>query len=169
MNVLILPEVPKDYAEVYAVNAAAFETPAEANLVEVLRVEAHPYVSLVAKEDGEIVGHILFSPVVLSGHEDLKIMGLGPVAVMPEKQGRGIGSALITAGLESCKHLDYGAVVVLGHKGYYPRFGFTQSLRFGIGCEYDVPEEVFMVIELVPGYLQGAQGIIKYHAAFNDV
>jgi putative acetyltransferase len=169
MNVLILPEVPKDYAEVYAVNIAAFDTPAEAKLVEVLRVEAHPYVSLVANEVGEIVGHVLFTPVELSGHAHLKIMGLGPVAVMPEKQGRGIGSALIKAGLERCKEIDYGAVVVLGHKGYYPRFGFTPSVRFGIGCEYDVPEEVFMVIELVPGYLQGAQGIIHYHPAFKDV
>jgi putative acetyltransferase len=169
MSVMIRPEEPKDFTGVYTVNAAAFDTPAEANLVEVLRVEAHPYVSLVAEEDGEIVGHILFSPVVLSGHEDLKIMGLGPIAVAPGQQMKGIGSALVKVGLERCKDLSYSAVVVLGHKGYYPRFGFTPSVKFGIGCEYDVPPEVFMVIELVPGYLQEAQGIIRYHNAFNEI
>ncbi len=169
MNLVIRPEEPKDYAAVHIVNATAFETPAEANLVEVLRKEAHSYLSIVADEDGEIVGHIMFSPVTLAGHTDLKIMGLGPVAVVPEKQGKGIGSALVNARLERCKQLDYGAVVVLGHKGYYPRFGFTPSVGYSIGCEYDVPPEVFMLVELVPGYLQGAKGIIQYHAAFNDM
>jgi putative acetyltransferase len=169
MNVSIRLEAPDDYVGVYAVNAAAFETPAEANLVEVLRHEANPFVSLVAEVSGEIVGHIMFSPVVLSGHDDLKIMGLGPMAVMPQKQGQGIGSALIKMGLEKCKDLGYGAAVVLGHKGYYPRFGFIPSNRYGIGCEYEVPAEVFMVIELVPGYLQRANGIIRYHSAFDNV
>jgi putative acetyltransferase len=167
--VIIRPEVRGDYPVVYAVNASAFETPAEANLVEVLRVEAHPYISLVAEESGEIVGHILFTPVELSGHTDLRIMGLGPVAVMPEQQKKGIGSALIKAGLKSCKYLGYGAVIVLGHKNYYPRFGFTPSVQYSITSEFDVPPEVFMVVELVPGYLQGAEGIIKFHPAFNDV
>jgi putative acetyltransferase len=169
MNVSIRLEAPDDYAGVYAVNALAFETHAEANLVEVLRVEAQPYISLVADVGGEIVGHIMFSPVGLSGHGDLKIMGLGPIAVVPQKQGRGIGSALVEMGLEKCKDLGYGASVVLGHKEYYPRFGFTPSVRYGIGCAYEVPAEVFMVIELVPGYLQGAKGIIRYHPAFNNV
>jgi putative acetyltransferase len=162
-------EEPGDYPGVYAVNASAFNTPAEANLVEVLRKEAHPVVSIVAEEERQIVGHILFSPVTLSGHTDLKIMGLGPVAVTPDKQGKGIGSALVKEGLARCKELGYGAVIVLGHKNYYPRFGFVQSVEYGIGCEYDVPQEAFMVIELIPGYLNGTQGIIKYHAAFNDV
>jgi putative acetyltransferase len=166
MNTLIRPEEPADYPRVYAVNASAFETPAEAKLVEVLRREAHPYISIVAEKNGEITGHILFSPVILSGHTDLKIMGLGPVAVVPDKQGNGIGSALIKAGLETCRDLGYGAVVVLGHKDYYPRFGFTPSVGYGIGCEYDAPPEAFMVIELVPGYLRGAKGTIQYHQAF---
>lgn len=166
---LIRLEEPKDYAGVYAVNASAFDTTAEAKLVEVLRREAQPYISLVAEEKGEIVGHILFSPVTLSGHADLMIMGLAPVAVRPEKQGKGIGSALIKAGLRGSKELGYGAVIVLGHKGYYPRFGFIPSVKYGIGCEYEVPPEAFMVIELVPGYLRGAEGIIKYHPAFKDV
>jgi putative acetyltransferase len=165
----IRTEEPKDYAAVHAVNVSAFETPAEANLVEVLRREAHPVVSLVAEEGGAIVGHIMFSPASLSDHDKLKIMGLGPVAVVPEQQRKGIGSALINAGLEKCKGLGFGAVIVLGHSEYYPRFGFIPTVRYGIRCEYEVPEEVFMVTELQPGYLQGATGTVHYHAAFNGV
>jgi putative acetyltransferase len=166
---IIRREEPKDYPAVRAVNASAFETPAEANLVDVLRREAHPVISLVAEDDGAIVGHIMFSPVSLSGYTNLKIMGLGPMAVVPKHQRKGIGSALVRAGLEKCKELAFGAVIVLGHSGYYPRFGFISSMRYGIRCEYDVPEEVFMLIELEPGYLKDASGIIKYHPAFNDV
>jgi putative acetyltransferase len=167
--VIIRTEEPKDYPAVYVVNSSAFETPAEANLVDILRKEAHPYVSLVADVDGEVVGHILFSPVTLSDHADLKLMGLGPLAVDPEKQGKGIGSALVHSGLERCKDLGARAVVVLGHRSYYSRFGFSPSVRYGIGCEYDAPPEAFMVIELVPGYLTDATGIIYYHTAFDGV
>lgn len=166
---LIRKEDPNDYAAVHAVNAAAFETQAEANLVDILRKDAQPIVSLVAEEDGVIVGHILFSPVLLSGFPDLKIMGLGPMAVAPKFQRKGIGSALTETGLELCKRLGYGAIIVLGHPGYYPRFGFRPSVLYDITCEYDVPEDVFMVVELQPGYLEGSSGVIKYHPAFKNV
>ena len=89
------------------------------------------------------------------------------MAVVPWHQRQGIGTALVRTGLEECKKLGFGAVVVLGHADYYPRFGFTLSTRFGIGCEYDVPEDVFMAIELQPGALQDASGKIKYHPAFS--
>jgi putative acetyltransferase len=166
---LIRIEEPKAYSAVHAVNESAFETPAEANLVEILRKEAHPVISLVAEHDGTIVGHILFSPVSLSGYAELRIMGLGPMAVAPEHQKKGIGSALVRAGLKKCNELDYGAVIVLGHTMYYPRFGFSPSVRYGIRCQYDVSQEAFMVTELLPGYLQGASGTIQYHPAFNNV
>ena len=164
---LIRAEEPRDWAAVHAVNVSAFETPIEANLVDALRAQVQPLVSLIA-EDGAIVGHIMFSPVELSDHHALKIMGLAPMAVAPERQRQGIGSALVRAGLEECRQLGFGAVVVLGHPTYYPRFGFSSSARFGIGCEYDVPEEVFMAVELEAGFLNGASGRIKYHAAFGD-
>jgi putative acetyltransferase len=149
-------------------NAAAFETPLEANLVDALRQQAQPLISLVAEDDGAIVGHILFSPVSLAGYGDVKIMGLGPMAVAPDHQREGIGSALVCAGLDRCKQLGFGAVVVLGHPEYYPRFGFLPSSRFGIGCEYEVPEEVFMVMELQLDYLRGRAGTIRYHAGFGN-
>jgi putative acetyltransferase len=91
------------------------------------------------------------------------------MAVAPEHQRKGIGSALVRAGLERCRQLDFAAVVVLGHPEYYPRFGFSPSTRFGIGSEYDVPEDVFMATELQPGALSGKAGTVKYHAAFGDV
>lgn len=165
----IRSEKPQDYAAVHLVNEAAFETSAEANLVDILRKEAQPIISLVAEERSIVVGHILFSPVTLSDHPDYKIMGLGPMAVLPEQQQKGIGAALIHSGLEECKRLAYGAVVVLGHTGYYPRYGFVPAVLYGITCEYDVPPEVFMVIELQPGYLQDVHGIVQYHPAFNTV
>lgn len=96
-------------------------------------------------------------------------MGLAPMAVTPAHQNKGIGSALVRAGLERCKALGFGAIVVLGRSEYYPRFGFSPSTRFGIGCEYEAPEEAFMVVELQPGYLRGKSGTIKYHAAFKNV
>ncbi len=165
----IRSEVESDRQAVYSVNAAAFETTAEAELVDTLREQAHPIVSLVAEDEGTVVGHILFTPVSLPGHPQLKIMGLAPMAVAPDQQRRGVGSALVPAGLERCRQLGYGAVVVVGHPEYYPRFGFTSALRFGLGCEYEAPEEAFMAIELQPDYLQGAAGTIRFHAAFEGV
>lgn len=166
---LIRTEEERDWAAVHALNASAFETPAEANLVNALRLQARPVVSLVAEDAGSVVGHILFSPVTLQGHAGMRIMGLAPMAVAPPHQRHGIGSALVRAGLERCKALGAGAVVVLGHHEYYPRFGFSPSVRFGIGSEYEVPEEAFMVVELHPGFLRGASGTIQYHAAFKNV
>jgi putative acetyltransferase len=96
----------------------------------------------------------MFSPVSLSGHPGLKIMGLAPMAVAPEQQRKAIGSALVRAGLDRCKHLGFGAVVVLGHPGYYPALVFLSSMRFGIKSEYEALEEEFMVLELLPGYLR---------------
>lgn len=158
-----------DIAAVHAVNRAAFETEAEANLVDALRSRASPYISLVAVDAGAIVGHVFFSPVTLSDHAELKLMGLAPMAVLPELQRRGIGAALVRAGLERCRALGCDAVVVLGHAEYYPRFGFVPASRFGITSEYDVPDDVFMVLELTEGSLRDRSGLIKYDPAFEGL
>ena len=121
----------------HAVNVSAFESPSEAGLVNVLRAKARPYISLVAESDGEVIGHIMFSPISLAGHPDLKIMGLAPMSVAPEHQRRGIGSALVRAGLEQCRQTGIAAVVVLGHAKYYPRFGFSSASLFGLDSDYD--------------------------------
>ena len=164
---LIRAEETNDRDSVYAVHASAFETSSEADLVDALREQARPIISLVAEDNGKVVGHIMFSPASLSGHPDVAVMGLAPMAVAPEHQRQGIGSALVRAGLEHCKEMGFVAVIVLGHPTYYPRFGFSPSSRFGIDCEYEVPEEVFMALELEPGTLSGKTGTMKYHVVFS--
>jgi putative acetyltransferase len=165
----IREEKEADKVAIQALNDAAFGTPAESGLVEALREQARPVISIVAEDGAAIVGHIMFSPVALPGYPELRIMGLAPMAVLPEQQRKGIGSVLVRTGLERCRRLGFGAVVVLGHPEYYPRFGFSPAARFGLGCDYRVPEEAFMAMELQPGYLHDAAGTINYHAAFSNV
>jgi putative acetyltransferase len=156
-----------DVASIRLVNEAAFGTAAEADIVDRLRRDASPIVSLVAEVDSAIVAHILFSPVTLVGRSDVPLMGLAPMAVMPSYQRRGIGSALVRAGVDACRQLDAAAVAVLGHAAYYPRFGFVPASHYGIKSEYDVPDDVFMVLELRAGCLGGRAGTVRYHAAFD--
>jgi len=162
----IRAEAENDRALVRELNVVAFEGSAEADLVDGLRQNASPIISLVAEEEGQIVGHILFSPAGLIGHPEARIMGLAPMAVLPEHQNKGIGSALVRAGLEQCRNLGFAAVIVLGHPEYYPRFGFKPASRFNLESEYDVPDEVFMAIELEPGALSDLCGRAQYHEAF---
>jgi putative acetyltransferase len=165
---IVRPELPQDPPGIRSVHLEAFESAAEANLVDELRAVARPLVSWVAEEDGQILGHILFSPVSLTGHPELYLLGLAPLAVLPPFQRRGVGTALVPAGLEACRDLGVGAIVVLGHPTYYPRFGFRPAVGFGITCEYDSPPEAFMVLELQPGHLAAASGTIRYHDAFRE-
>lgn len=165
----IRAETESDQDAVRELNVAAFEGAAEANLVDGLRKNASPIVSLVAEDNGEVVGHILFSPVSHSDDADLKLMGLAPMAVSPDRQRSGIGSELIKAGLERCSAMGVAAVVVLGHPNYYPRFGFVPSSSVGIASEYDVPEEVFMVLEIEQGALRSKPGRVHYHREFSKL
>ena len=165
----IRPETKQDKTAIQEINQSAFETFAEAKLVDTLREQCHSIISLIAEENREVVGHIMFSPVTLRGSPDLKIMGLAPMAVFPKYQRQGIGSALVQTGLDECKKHDFGAVVVLGHTNYYHKFGFIPAAQFGIDCEYEVPGDAFMVVELQPNYLSGAKGKIIYHSVFSNV
>ena len=166
----IREEVPSDIEMIWEVNTEAFETEAEASLVNALSNSGCTYLSLVAETENKVVGHILFTPVELCGNDNnLKIMGLAPMAVLSKYQNKGIGSKLVQAGLERCRSLGYDAVVVLGHPNYYPKFGFVPSVKYGIKSEYEVPDEVFMILELIPGSLKNHEGVVKYHEAFNSV
>jgi putative acetyltransferase len=165
----IRPETEADRAAVRTVNDTAFETSAEADLVEALHRKGVSLVSLVAEVDGRVVGHILFSPVFVTEHADLNFMGLAPMAVVPDYQRKGIGSALVRQGLARCKDLGCRAVVVIGHAEYYPRFGFVPAHKYALRCEYDVPADVFMVAELEPGALKGRSGSVRYDDLFSGV
>lgn len=162
----IRAERPEDIPGIRHVNQTAFDTAAEAGLVDTLRQHAHPIVSLVAIDKGAVVGHILFSPVTLSSHPISKIMGLAPMAVLPSRQRQGIGSALVRTGLDECRRLGFDSVVVLGHADYYPRFGFVPASTFGVKSEYDVPDDVFLALELSPDALRLRTGTIRFHPAF---
>ena len=113
-----------------------------------------------------MVGHIQFSPVTLTDADDLQLVALGPLAALPDRQRRGIGSALVNSGIEECRRRGVHAVFVVGHAAYYPRFGFVQGARFGLSCEFNVADDVFMVLELVEGALHGGAGVVRFHAAF---
>ncbi|MEG4487439.1 N-acetyltransferase [Microcoleus sp. D2_18a_B4] len=164
----IRTEKPEDVEAVRNINIAAFGRENEANLVDKLRGIASTF-SFVAVESDRIVGHIFFSPVVVAGKcsSNLSILGLAPVAVLPEYQRQGIGTLLIQEGLKECGRSGFQAVVVLGHPDFYPRFGFIPASRKTLKCEYDVPDEAFMVLELESGALQDCSGTVKYRSEFS--
>jgi putative acetyltransferase len=125
--------------------------------------------SLVALLGDQVVGHILFTPVKIeSADSSFEAVGLGPMAVLPAYQRKGIGSRLVQSGIEECRRAGHEVVVVVGHPEYYPRFGFLPAKRFGIRYEEEVPEEVFMVLELREGALAGRSGIVRYQPEFRS-
>jgi putative acetyltransferase len=166
---VIRVEQPEDRAAVRLINEAAFGRPEEAQIVDILRDTCSDLLSLVAVADGRLVGHILFSPVMIEGLElHPQGMGLAPMAVLPECQGRGIGSRLVQEGLECLQRASIPYVVVLGHPNYYPRFGFQRASRYGVRCQWpEVPDPAFMIILFDRTALKGVSGVARYRDEFN--
>lgn len=161
-------EQEPDRAAIAAVTRAAFEGPAEAELVDALRTAGALTLSLVATADGEIVGHVAFSPVTITGTAGTSsAIGLAPMAVAPSWQRKGVGTRLVAEGLDRLRAAGHRAVVVLGHPEYYPRHGFSPASRFGLRWEHRAPDEAFMALELVPGALAGIDGVVRYHPEFD--
>ena len=167
--ITIRKEQPADYEQVYELNAAAFGQPLEAEIVVKLRESCTDLISLVADLDGAVVGHILFSPAVIdSGEHQLSGMGLAPMAVSPQHQGVGIGSKLVGAGLKELEELGYPYCIVLGHPGYYPKFGFVKASEYCVSSEYpDIPDEAFMIRVFDEKELEGVSGVARYRPEFN--
>ncbi len=163
----IRPEQLADIAAIHAVHVAAFPTDAEARLVDRLRDSGSARLSLVAEVAGQIVGHVLFSPVTVGGKSVAGAQGLAPVAVVPSRQRQGIGGALIRGGLDACRQLGCGFVVLLGHPEYYPRFGFQRASTFGLTSEY-AADEAFMVLELRPLAIPAGGGPVRYRPEFAE-
>lgn len=165
----IRAERPGDEIAIRHLNEQAFGAPAEARLVDQLRAADRVVVSLVAVRDGAIVGHILFSPVTIAeAPPALRAVGLAPMCVLPEYQHQGIGSHLVHEGLAACQASGCDAVVVLGHVGFYPRFGFAKASNAGLDNEYGATD-AFMVCELRPDALVGVHGLVIYAPEFRDV
>jgi len=170
--IIIREERPEDVEAIRRINLAAFNQPAEAEVVDKLRESCRDLLSLVAEEGGEVVGHILFSPASIGGEgatPPLAGMGLAPMAVLPERQGQGIGSLLIHNGIKMLRERSCPYIIVLGYPEYYPRFGFERASRFGIHSQWsEVPDEAFMILILNKTAIVGASGVASYRREFDE-
>lgn len=168
--VTIREERPEEIETVRAVNDHAFGQPQESRVVDALRANGGVLLSLVAVLNGRVVGHILYSPVTLSSDGGVVVgAGLGPMAVLPAFQRQGIGGKLIERGNEMLRARGCPFVAVLGHPEYYPRFGFRPAGGYGIRCEWEVPDDVFMVLVMDPVTMKGVSGLARYREEFSGV
>jgi putative acetyltransferase len=162
------PETPEDLLAIHAVNQAAFGRPDEAELVDLCRAGGHAALSLVAVDGGRVVGHVLFTPLACEpARPGWHGLGLGPIAVLPELQGRRIGSQLIESGLELVRSQGWDFVVLLGDPGYYWRFGFIPGREFGLSSDYGEGDE-FQARELRPGIFRGTRTKVVYVPEFKQ-
>ncbi|UCE41198.1 MAG: N-acetyltransferase [Candidatus Aminicenantes bacterium] len=161
----------EDIGAIHLVNRMAFGQEDEAVLVQRIRESSGfiPALSLVAVKDSRVVGHILFSQIhIVTPKEDVAVLSLAPMAVLPEFQNLGIGSQLVNTGLEKCRESGHTIVVVIGHPQYYPRFGFVPAGKKGLDLLFSVPAEAFMVCELLPNALDGIEGTVIYPPEFAE-
>lgn len=174
MNLQIRTEHPDDFPLIKNIIRSAFKGMANSDhteqyLVERLRhSEAYiPELSLVAVVDQTLVGHIFLTKLeIINGHDVYDSLALAPVSVLPEYQGKGIGGGLILEAHNIAINLSYSSVILIGHKEYYPRFGYQQARQFGIELPFDVPYENCFAIELVDQGLKGKAGMVRYPPAF---
>lgn len=173
MDVKIRAENTVDIKEIYKINALAFGQENEAKLVDILRGSNTfvPDLSLVAEINNIIVGHILFTKIKIidNNQNEFETLALAPMAVSIDFQKKGIGTLLIRNGLKKAKEMGFKSVIVLGHKHYYPKFGFVPTNKWNIKSPFDVPPEAFMGIELIAGEFKNVNGIVKYPKEFDSL
>ncbi|MBQ0139188.1 MAG: N-acetyltransferase [Kurthia sp.] len=167
---MIRQEKVKDYAQIFDVIRAAFESDKLSNhkehlLVDQVRLtDAYiPELALVYSEDGEIIGHIFYSECFIGDHP---VLALAPVAVLPEHQGKGIGTQLVEASLERAKWSGFSAIVVIGDPAFYRPYGFEEASDYNITAPIHVPKENYLVLPLYKGALTGISGTVKYAEPF---
>jgi|TARA_Y100000310_G_C20692559_1_gene823291 putative acetyltransferase len=164
----IRSERSEDVGGIADVVQKAFGGSDEANLVRILRDANKAVVSLVAVDNGRVVGHAMFSEVFIDPpHESFEGVGLAPLSVPAEIKARWVGSKLVREGLNRCALAGYNVAVVLGSTRYYPRFGFSRASDFGLGNEYGEVEH-FMAMELIRGALARVSGTVKYQPEFQE-
>lgn len=163
-------EKPEDIAFIHSVNEQAFGRVSEAKLVDTLRLACTDHLSLVADDNGSIIGHLMFTPVVVTdGKQKTEGMGLAPMAVLPSRQRQGMGTQLVDTGLQILKEKGCPFVIVLGHPEYYPRFGFQAASGCNIKTQWDgVPDEAFMILVMDHEAMQNVSGVATFRDEFND-
>lgn len=168
---IIRTETNKDFEEVFKLNYLAFgNREDESKLIERIKLseEFISELSIIAEMENEIIGHILLSKAIVEDHEKQHtVIVLASIAVKPNYQKQGVGSRLIEEGIRRCSSLGYSIILLIGHPTYYPRLGFQPARRFGLELKhFEVPDEVFMVYEVMEGKLQEIQGELKYPKTF---
>ena len=162
-------EKPADIPLISKVLEQTFTRDAEARLADRLRQACTDCLSLVAEDSGAIVGHIMFTSVLIKNNKEVQGMGLAPMAVLPSRQRRGIGTLLVKSGLQILQERGCFFVVVLGHPDYYPRFGFRPASRFRIKSQWHgVPDGAFMILVMDDETMQNISGIAVFSDEFNE-
>jgi putative acetyltransferase len=160
---IVREEKPSDEAAIRHVLNAAFPGPLEAQLIDDLRRAGNLTISLVAEIDGQVVGHVAFSPVAVA--KQVRGLGLAPLAVLPSVHRKGVGTTLAKAGIAKCRQLGTGFIVVLGSPAYYERFGFQPASKWSLTDEYE-GGAAFQTMELIPGAVPAGGGLVQYGPEF---
>ena len=169
-KLIVRREKRTDKSAVYKLNLASFTTADEATVVDILRNEDKSYCAWLAEIEGVVVAYILYTKLKIVNFENLDdVYGLAPMAVLPAYQGKGIGSKLVLESLKELKKIAAKAVFVLGHRDYYPRFGFTKAIEQGFYYKSTRFSESFFVLELKPNYLREARGEVIYNSVFDNL
>ena len=177
IDVIIREERQKDFEKINQVVKAAFKNVEQTDHTEHLLVERLrksqayiPALSLVAQTpQGEIVGHLILSKAhIINGSQSFEVLALAPLSVAPAFQRNSIGSKLIEVAHQRAKKLGYATIVLLGHKDYYPRFGYKKASLFGVSFPFNAPDDCCMVAELRKNALRGISGVVCYSQAFSS-
>ncbi len=162
----VRPSTPADDGPIHELCCEAFGGEDEARLVTLLAEQGFARLSLVAENEGQVIGFIVFSELSIEREgKSIPGLALAPLAVRRAHQGRGVGSMLVDHGLKACREIAHSIVIVLGHPAYYSRFGFSIASAQALQSKYSGPS--FMALALTPGALDGIAGLVKYPPPFD--